>query len=404
MNVLLLTSALPYPAISGGALRVSSLIRALRSLGHTVSVLTYGDRTVDWTSTPLGSLCADVRMCAPPRRTTRQRIRALLMGQADIAGRLASDDYANTLLNMLRHGRFDLVQAEGIEMAWTLPQVRAAAPPLKCVFDTFNAEYRLQRVIAQIDASEARRWPMAAYSWVQSRRIAAFERAMMAQSDLVIAVSQEDADALAALGARRPIAVVPSAIDPADYADLPSAPNIPPNTIVFTGKMDYRPNIDAALWFADEILPGVRARIPDARFLIVGQQPHKRLDRLREIDGVTITGFVPQVGPYLAAAAVYVAPLRMGSGTRLKLLEAMAAGCAIVSTSIGAAGLTGAARDCMLIADDAAGLAAHIISVLAEPQRAMSMRQRAVSVVKDMYSWQALVTPLANAYREAGIG
>ncbi|MBK9122246.1 MAG: glycosyltransferase [Chloroflexi bacterium] len=404
MNVLLLTSALPYPATSGGALRVLSLIRALHSLGHSVSLLTYGEPGTDWKSTPLVDLCRDVRVCEPPHRTLLQRIRSLVTGRPDIASRLASDDYTNSLHDMLKHDTFDLVQAEGIEMAWTLAIVRDAAPSLKRVFDTFNAEYRLQRVISGIDASEFRRWPMAAYSWVQSRRIARFEHAMMAQSDLVVAVSQEDADALTALGPDRPIAVVPSAIDPANYSNLTPAPNVFPNTIVFTGKMDYRPNVDAALWFTDDVLPAVRKRVPSARFMIVGQQPHSRLDRLREVDGVTVTGFVPEVGPYLAAAAVYVAPLRMGSGTRLKLLEAMAAGCAIVSTSTGAAGLTEEARSSMLIADDADELAKHIVGVLVEPERAASMRERAMSVVNKTYSWQAIAAPLANAYREAGIG
>lgn len=404
MNVLLLTSALPYPATSGGALRVLGLIRALHSLGHTVSLLTYGDPAAGWKSTPLGDLCSVVHICDPPRRTSAQRIRALLTGQADIAGRLASDGYTTALRAMLKHGQFDVVQAEGIEMAWALRIVRDTAPSLKRVFDTFNAEFQLQRVIAGIDASEIRHWPMAAYSWVQSHRIASFERAVMAQSDLVIAVSQEDANALKTLGAGRPICIVPSAIDPPDYADITPAPNVLPNTIVFTGKMDYRPNVDAALWFANDVLPAVRARIPDAQFMIVGQQPHSRLDRLRTVDGVSITGFVPAVEPYLAAAAVYVAPLRMGSGTRLKLLEAMAAGCAIVSTTIGAAGLTENARKSMLIADDADSFAQRVIDVLADPGRWAAIRQRAASVVRDSYSWQAIAAPLASAYREAAVG
>ncbi|MFZ2879744.1 MAG: glycosyltransferase, partial [Phototrophicaceae bacterium] len=186
--------------------------------------------------------------------------------------------------------------------------------------------------------------------------------------------------------------------------DITPAPNVLPNTIVFTGKMDYRPNVDAALWFADDVLPAVRARIPDAQFMIVGQQPHSRLDRLRTVDSVSITGFVPAVEPYLAAAAVYVAPLRMGSGTRLKLLEAMAAGCAIVSTTIGAAGLTENARKSMLIADDADSFAQRVIDVLADPGRWAAIRQRAASVVRDSYSWQAIAAPLASAYREAAVG
>ncbi|MCO6445762.1 MAG: hypothetical protein J5J04_16940, partial [Anaerolineae bacterium] len=131
MNVLLLTSALPYPATSGGALRVLGLIRALHSLGHTVSLLTYGDPAAGWKSTPLGDLCSVVHICDPPRRTSAQRIRALLTGQADIAGRLASDGYTTALRAMLQHGQFGVVQAEGIELARSLRIVRDTAPGLR---------------------------------------------------------------------------------------------------------------------------------------------------------------------------------------------------------------------------------------------------------------------------------
>ena len=96
-----------------------------------------------------------------------------------------------------------------------------------------------------------------------------------------------------------------------------------------TGSMSYRPNVDAAIWFADHVLDRVRAEVPDATFFIVGSQPHRRLDSLREREGVEITGWVPDVNAFLHAAAVYVVPLRMGSGTRLKLLQAMAAGLAV---------------------------------------------------------------------------
>src|SRR5690606_23656791 len=112
-----------------------------------------------------------------------------------------------------------------------------------------------------------------------------------------------------------------------------------PCALIFTGKMDYRPNVDAMLWFASDILPQVRSIMPDVRLYVVGQKPHPRLEVLRDHDHIVLTGWVPEVTPYLHAAAVYIAPLRMGSGTRLKILEAMAAGCAIVATTLAAAGL-----------------------------------------------------------------
>lgn len=404
MKFLLLTSALPYPPTSGGALRVFSLIRALVSLGHNVHVLAYADSATDWQQTPLAALCASVRTVPPPpARSASSRLKTLLLRhEADVAQRLASGAMATALRETLSAETFDVVQAEGIEMAWLLPLVKDIQPTARRSFDTFNAEYQLQRVIASIDARVPRRWPVAAYSWLQSGRIARFERDMMALSDIVIAVSPEDAKSLGALLPATTINVIPSAIPVADYQDAEPLP-LGTHALVFTGKMDYRPNVDAALWFADEILPRVRLRVPDVSFHIVGQQPHLRIDRLRT-EGVQITGYVPSVVPYLRGAALYVAPLRMGSGTRLKLLEAMAAGCAIVATPIAASGLLAEATAAMRLAASADRFADTIITLLANATERKLLGEQAQAAVSAYYDWTAIAAGLRRVYQEAGGG
>src|SRR5690606_14010977 len=121
--------------------------------------------------------------------------------------------------------------------------------------------------------------------------------------------------------------------------------------LVFTGKMDYRPNIDAMRWFSETILPLVQEAVPDVHLYIVGQKPHKSLESLRDAPHIDLTGWVPNVQPFLQAADVYIAPLRMGSGTRLKLLEAMAAGCAVVATTVAASGLDNTVKRSLILAD-----------------------------------------------------
>jgi glycosyltransferase involved in cell wall biosynthesis len=148
------------------------------------------------------------------------------------------------------------------------------------------------------------------------------------------------------------------------------------------------------LWFTEAILP----RLPDAHLTIVGQKPHARLAHLRELPNVTITGWVDSVLPYLQAADVYVAPLRMGSGTRLKLLEAMAAGCAIVATSTASAGLTAEARAAMRIAEGAGAFAAAIRTLLNNPAEREQLRADAQQQVRATYDWSALIPRLLAAY------
>jgi glycosyltransferase involved in cell wall biosynthesis len=164
--------------------------------------------------------------------------------------------------------------------------------------------------------------------------------------------------------------------------------------------MDYRPNVDAMIWFTETILP----HIPQAHLTIVGQQPHARIQQLAQQHNIQITGWVESVLPYLRAAAVYVAPLRMGSGTRLKLLEALASGCAIVATSIAAAGLTPEIRQAMLIADSENDFRAAIVTLLEDASLREQLAQRGQHAVQLQYDWSVIIPQLLAVYQEAGLG
>jgi len=162
--------------------------------------------------------------------------------------------------------------------------------------------------------------------------------------------------------------------------------------------MDFRPNVDAVLWFADEVLPLIRARRPDVHFVVVGQKPHARLDPLRQREDVTVTGWVEDVRPYFSGAAVYVAPLRMGGGTRLKLLEAMAMGKAIVSTSLGCEGFDVADGHEMCVADGAEDFARAVVGLMESSALRESLGRRARRFVEAHYAWEAIVPRLEKLY------
>jgi glycosyltransferase involved in cell wall biosynthesis len=163
--------------------------------------------------------------------------------------------------------------------------------------------------------------------------------------------------------------------------------------------MDYRPNVDAVLWFGNEILP----QLKDVHFTIVGQQPHARLNALRELPNVTITGQVDSVLPYLQHTTVYVAPLRMGSGTRLKLLEAMACSCSIVTTQVGASGLSNTARSVMMIKDDAKSFAKAVNDLLNDETARHRYSRLACQTVADTYDWSVLIPRLLAVYSTIGV-
>jgi glycosyltransferase involved in cell wall biosynthesis len=383
-------------------------MRGLHEAGHTISLLSFHDGSNGGASaagTPLPEYCAQIESVVPPRRTAIHRLRDLLLsGQPDLARRLETPAFRERLREILRRTSFDLIQFEGLEMAIYLPLVRQMQPHAKLIYDAHNAEYALQQAIAEVESANPQRLPAALYSRIQAQRIARFERTICAQADAVIAVSPEDADMLRPFRPDGQVSVLANGIFTDEYAVPTQGVELRGTVLVFTGKMDYRPNVDAMQWFTGSILHKIRDRCPEAQLYIVGQKPHSSLQTLREDDSVEVTGWVAQVQPFLRAAQVYVAPLRMGSGTRLKILEAMAAGCAVVATSAAVAGLEEEARTALKIADGEGDFADAVIELLENPKQRQKLGQKAQQIVRKDYDWAALIPSLLNIYRNIGLG
>jgi sugar transferase (PEP-CTERM/EpsH1 system associated) len=399
-RILFLTPQLPYPPNQGAALRNFGLINGLAGRGHQVGLLSFRESDQPaLEETPLADLCSPVVAVEVSPRSKLRRLRDLIAGHADMARRLWSKAFSDSLAALLAAHGFDVVQMEGIEMAPYLPVVRQYAPSAVVVYDAHNAEYALQRRIAARDSKNVSRLWAALYSVVQARRLTRFETDTCRMVDHIFACSEADAELLGQLRHQTPITVVPNAIQVQAYQDdsLPTVELDRP-ALVFTGKMDFRPNIDAVLWFAEGILPLVRESVPEAHFTVVGQRPHARLDVLRDRPDVTLTGFVPDVRPYYRQADVYVAPLRMGSGTRFKLLEAMAMRCAVVSTRLGAEGIDVEHGRDMLLADKPEGFARAVVSLLNDPERRAELGANAAKVVQATYDWSAIIPRAESAY------
>ncbi len=382
-------------------MRNFGLLHGLYQAGYEVTLLSFGD----WpeSASPLHSLCSQVYSVPLPRRNTRTRLRdALRTGLPDLALRFHSAMMHTRLEEVLQDQHFDLVQFEGLEMCGLLPIVHSQQPDLLCIYDAYNAEYQLQQNIFEVDRQQPARWPAAAWSWLQARRLAQFEREVCQQVSGTLAVSVEDAVALKALAPRQAIQVVPNGIFVQDY-DAPASGHTAVPTLAFTGKMDYRPNVDAMLWFCARVFPLVHREKPDCRLNIVGQSPHSSLQPLAESERITVTGRVDRIQPWLHDCDVYVAPLRMGSGTRLKILEAMACGCAIVASSAAAAGLPVELRETLLIADSESAMAAGIISLLENPSRRKNMGSAARAAVRETSDWSAILPHMLSAWESFGI-
>jgi glycosyltransferase involved in cell wall biosynthesis len=415
-RILVLTPQYPYPPHQGTTLRNYNLIAGL-ARRHEVHLVSFGDPILT-RGTPLDDMCQSIQVVRPPRRAMSQRVIGFFFSRLpDMAGRLPSDQFRAILAATVDREQPHVVQVEGIELAQYLFQVAAVQTgphrPL-LVFDDHNAEYILQRRAFETDARQlrslgklgakvlGRRLIGAAYSFVQYRRLQRYERSACLAADRVVAVSDADAEALRHLVPGLEPIVVPNGVDMAHCTSpVPSLRDGEgPNTedLVFVGKMDFRPNVDAVLWFAKEVLPLIRHQSPAVRFWVVGKDPHPRLASLADDPGVRLTGWVEDVRPYIAGAGVYVIPLRIGGGTRLKVPEAMAMGKAIVSTTLGCEGFDLVPDQELVIADSPAEFASAVLSLLQDPGRRERIGRTARRFAGARYDWRTIVPRLERAY------
>lgn len=384
-KLLLIMPSLPFPPRQGAALRNWGMLRALHEAGHELCLLCASDGVI---APELRSRCTEIRCVqVPPHPKWRRFLDWIASDRADLTERLRHPELKRELDGLFNRHRFDAVQLEGLEMTAYLTSL--ASKSLRVIYDAHNAEAALQDSSAKLAESLLSR----VYSQSQAWRLARYEAELCKAVDEVIAVSPEDAAQLKQLAPDTKIRVIPNAIHVGNYAGKRHEPPVP--TLVFSGKMDYRPNVDAVLWFYRSIWPKMRLQERQLQLQIIGRSPVRSVLNLAKDDDIRVTGAVPEVLPYMLASSVYIAPLRMGSGTRLKMLEAMAAGCAIVATPMAAAGLEGAG-DAFLLAETADEFARVTLDLLSDSQRQEKLGQAARALVASRYDW-AQVAPLVQA-------
>jgi polysaccharide biosynthesis protein PslH len=289
----------------------------------------------------------------------------------------------------LRDGNFDVGVCDFLSASLNFPETLDTPT----VLFQHNVESALWRRMASTEANPVKRL---AYR-IEAKKMARYERASVRRFHHVIAVSGHDRQQMLEMEPGCAISVVPTGVDTQKYAVAPPAGANPPR-IVFTGSMDWEPNIDAMVYFCQEIWPRVTAEFPSAVFQIVGRNPHSRVKQLAS-DSVEVTGTVPSVADYLRDASLVIVPLRIGGGTRLKIFEAMAMGKAVISTSIGAEGLEVVTGRDLILADDAAAFAGAIILLLRDASARRQFEQAAAKLAA-RYDWSNIVQRFAEVLQE----
>jgi polysaccharide biosynthesis protein PslH len=285
------------------------------------------------------------------------------------------------LRDLLQQTKYDVIVCDFIAAAGVIPW---DWPCFKVLF-----AHNVEATIWERHYQVARNSLWKAVSRFEWKKMEAAERRYLQKADHVLAVSENDRKAFARFVNPRKLTVIPTGVD-TDFFQ-PGGENEIPNSLVFTGSMDWLPNEDGIFYFASEIFPLILRQAPDATLCIVGRKPTRRLqDLASRLRKVRLTGWVEDVRPYLAECAVCVVPLRIGGGTRLKIFEAMSMAKAVVSTSIGAEGLPVKDHEHLLLADDPASFAECTLRLLGNGSLRTQIGQAARHLVEKNYDWSTV--------------
>lgn len=396
MRVLALTERVPS-RVGGGAARQLNLIRELSSR-HDFTIVTYAYPPDLEHVGPLQGFVRRLEVIEldMPVLKDHRRIYWQLNGWVHTLfdprprrGRLPDRGHMRAAVRrILDQERYDVIQVHQAYMARALPPV--SVPTVVDMHDVLSDhERRLARTKTK--------WSHRFAAWCEWKKMEWFERRVASRSDVCVTVSEEDRRSLNRLAPGVSAVVVPNGVD-IDYFRPRTTPE-DEASLVFVGSMNYRPNCDGVVWFCRAVLPHIKEHVPHVHVYVVGWNPPNEIVALGQDQHITVTGFVDDVRPYLARGTVVLVPIRLGSGTRLKILDAWAMGKAIVSTRLGAEGLQATHKENILLADEPRTFATSVLRLLGDDTLRRRLGEAGRQTVVDEYAWPAVSRRMDAVYQ-----
>lgn len=392
MRILWVKAGGLVPPDTGGKIRSYNIIREL-AREHSVTFFSFYAAHEADAHPALKDILDDV-ICVPLNLPQPKSTSELL----SYCGRLlSSEPYGiskfcrptarRRLRELLAEQSYDVIVCDFVFAAGIIPWDSA----IPKVLFTHNVEATIWRRHYEVAKNPIWR----AISRREWRKMEAAEQSYLRRADRVLTVSENDRDAFANVMDRAKIDVIPTGVD-VDYFQPKLLPEIP-NSIVFTGSMDWLPNEDAIFYYAENILPLIQQQCPNVSLEVVGRSPSRKLQALADREkSIRLTGWVEDIRPHLARGAVCIVPLRIGGGTRLKIFEAMAMGKAVVSTSVGAEGLSVRSGENVLIADTPTDFANSVVELLRNEEERTRLGGAARTLVEENYSWSRIAAEFAR--------
>ncbi|NIR66462.1 MAG: glycosyltransferase [candidate division Zixibacteria bacterium] len=396
MKILWIKSDFLYPADTGGKIRSYNILKQLSAV-HEVSYLCLTEEEPSGEALDyLRSFCSKVE-CIPfnPDKKFSLRfylslVKNLFSEYPYVINKYRDHRLEKRINDFIDSKGIDIILCDFLEMAANCIDIDVP----KVLFQ-HNVEAEIWRRHYEVSRSLLKK----AYLKMEYRKFYSYERRACSAFDDVLVVSESDGRLLENEYSVRHTTLIPTGVD-VDYFK-PDAGKMKPENIVFVGSMDWIPNQDAAEYFVKDIYPGIKSRRPDARFYIVGRRPPEHIRILGERDNsITITGTVDDIRPYVDGARVYVVPIRIGGGTRIKIYEALAQKKAVVSTTVGAEGLPLTDGKHIIIKDEPNDFAEAVLELMENENSALKLGDSGHNYVAENYSWEKVAGKFSDALED----
>jgi glycosyltransferase involved in cell wall biosynthesis len=389
VKVLVVDEEVPFPLNTGKRIRTWNLLRRLKDR-HEITYLSWGkgEAPVDGDGVRFVNLGQELPAMKGPGFYA-SLLTNLLSPLPYSVQRHAADAMREAVRTLVAKEMFDLIHCE-----WTpyVEAVRDVMHDCPSVLSAHNVEARIWERYLKTETNPFKK----EYIRIQHRKFDRFEREAARACAHVVAVSHKDASVFSSYGCPK-VSVVPNGVDEA-YFYVRKDP-VQERSMVFTGSMDWRPNQDGIAYFLNDIFPLIQKSLPDVTFTIVGRNPPAWLTELgKTLKGVLVTGTVDDVRPYIAGSTLYIVPLRVGGGSRLKILEALAMNKVVLSTTIGAEGLHLENGQHLLLRDDDQAFADAAVEALRAPERFDSLACQGRERVMELYTWDRIATALDDVW------
>jgi glycosyltransferase involved in cell wall biosynthesis len=397
VKVLVITTKSPYPLNEGRALRSYNLIREM-ARQHEIHLLSFVQDELDVQGIETMRALCSVVQAVPLYLGPTARLQLLRDVLHEPFSRLPlqvlkywTAPMRAAIAALRREHDYDMVHLDMLHLGAYM-DVLADLPVLLM-------EHNVEAQILARRADNQTSWLRRSYLRYQQHKLERFEAAACRRADTVVAVSEPDEVQLNRMSGRTDVVCVPNGVDTSFFRPHEAAPASTAPTLIYVGGFTWFPNLDAIDYFRREILPLVHEHQPDVRLKVIGRYPEAALvEQIRADPAVELCGLVDDIRPHVHAAAVYIVPLRIGGGTRLKILDALAMGKAIVSTSIGCEGLEVEHDHNIVVADTPRAFADEVLLLLGDPARAQAIGRAGRQRVLACYDWSAVGQGLAIAY------